>query len=124
MNYQTYRRMTKSSQKQKTVTRHNFAEHIIIMSIDHKQLNPLVQIRKIIYFHKDQISHNLHHFQYFFMIIHKFHKIRVKTTHFFNKIETHKKHLIIYHQTMMTTINQTILHHKHRNTVYNNLDQI
>ena len=69
------------------------------------------------------------------MTIHDFHKTKVKIIHFFSRIKTISnktkiiiKHLIIYlaiyHQMMMTTINQIFLHQIHRNTVYNNLDQI
>ena len=54
--------MTKPSQKRKTFTRNNFAEHNhnYVNQPQTTQLNPPVQTRKIIYFHKDQFFHNNH----------------------------------------------------------------
>ena len=62
------------------------------------------------------------------MTTHLLHKIKVKITQLSNKTELNNKHLIIhltiYHQMMMSTINQIFLHHIHKNIVYKNLDKI
>ena len=69
------------------------------------------------------------------MSIHELQKTKMKIIHFFNrkKIKNNKTelninhltiHLAIYHQMMMTTINQVFLHHIHRNIVHKNHDKI
>ena len=62
------------------------------------------------------------------MTIHSPHKIRVKTTHFSNKIEINIKHhfihQIICHQMMTIITNQIFLHHTHTKIVHKNLDKI
>ena len=68
------------------------------------------------------------------MITHDIHKTKVKIIHFFNRVKIMNKnkvniihlilHLINYHQMMIIIINQIFLHHIHKNTVQNHLDQI
>ena len=126
--------MTKPIQKQRTVTRNNFAEHnydYVNRPQTSKFFRPNTQNQLVlqrknfqqptttsINFHDyPRISHNQSENYPFFN--------RTKTI---NKTKVNTKqliiHLIIYHQMMMTTINQIFLHHIHKNTMYNHLDQI
>ena len=62
------------------------------------------------------------------MTIHIPHKIRVKITHFSNKIEINNKHhiihQIIYHQMMTIINNQLFLQQQHKKIFHKNLDKI
>ena len=69
------------------------------------------------------------------MTTNNFHQTKVKIIHFFNKIKTiYNKtkidikqliiNLITSHQLMRLIIKQMFLHHIHRNTICDNLDQI
>ena len=68
------------------------------------------------------------------MITHVFHETKWKIIQFSNKVKIMNinkvntihltVHLIIYHQMKMIIINQIFLHHIHRNTVQNHIDQV
>ena len=126
--------MTKPIQKQKTFTRNNFAEH------NYNYVNRLQTSEPIRPNTQNHIFSQRHNFQQTTTTSVNFHEYprisqdQSENYPFFQQKKTINKtkvnikhlnlHLIIYHQRMMTTINQIFFHHIHKNTVYNHLDQI
>ena len=58
MDYQTFRTLTKPSEKQRTFYRNNFAEYNYYYVNRPKKQNPLVQIPKTTYNHKVKLNNN------------------------------------------------------------------
>ena len=135
MDYQTFRPMTKPTQKRKKITRNNFAEHNynyvnISQTTQPFRINTQNQLfsqrqnfqqpfSKTVNFHDyPQVSQDQSENYPFFQQNKKY----IQQTEIDNK---HLSiHLIICHQMTMTITNQIFLHHIHRNTICDNLDQV
>ena len=120
--------MTKPSQKRKTFTRNNFAEHNYNYVNRPQTTQPSRTNTQNYLFSQGSIfpqpasnSVNFHDYP-------EISQDKSENYPFLQHNRIDNKHLIIhliiYHQMMMTTINQIFLQHIHRNTVYKNIDQI